>query len=62
MLFGRDIEGILEILDERLGAFHFEMVAMMGSHSLGDEVVDSMTWEDFVMRFGAEFAPMIEVK
>ena len=30
-------------------------------HSLGGEVVESMTWEYFVMRFQDEFVLVIEV-
>ena len=29
---------------------------------MGDVTADSMTWEDFVLRFRAEFAPVIEVQ
>ena len=29
---------------------------------LGGDAVDTMTWEDSVTRFWAEFAPMIEVQ
>ena len=29
-------------------------------HILGDQVVDTMTWEDFVTRFRDDFAPVIK--
>ena len=31
-------------------------------HTLGSVVIELMIWEDFVIRFQAEFAPMIEVQ
>ena len=34
MIFGIVKEGIIEILNERLGLIHIEMVAMMGAHTL----------------------------
>ena len=34
MIFGTVKEGILEILDERLGAFHAEMMALIGVRTL----------------------------
>ena len=34
VIFGTIKEGILELLDERLSAFHTEVAAMMGPHTL----------------------------
>ena len=34
VIFGTVKEGILEILDERLGAFRTELMAMLGAHTL----------------------------
>lgn len=34
MIFGTIVEGIMEILDEGLGAFHNEMVVMVGARTL----------------------------
>ena len=34
VIFGTFKEVILEILDERLSAFRFEMVGLVGTHSL----------------------------
>ena len=34
VIFGTIKEGIMEVLDERLGAFHTEMVAMVDARSL----------------------------
>ena len=30
--------------------------------AVGDEVVDSLNWDDFVTLFRAEFSPMVEVQ
>ena len=46
MIFGTVKEGILEILDETLGAFHTKMAAMMGrtrSHSGSSKIVELQT-------------------
>ena len=32
MIFGTIKEGIMENLDERIGAFHTQVIAMMGAH------------------------------
>ena len=128
MIFGTVKEGIMEGLEDHLGSFRYEIVAMMGvctltfhefrtsgalkffgkkepitsrrwladvayafhissypdgakvrlasyllknraqdyweevGHALGGELIESMSWEDFVMIFQAEFSPVIEVQ